>query len=174
MSAPQIARKFSLSQDRLKELLHYDPETGIFTHRTTHDAVTAGAVAGFAHKRGYWQICVDSVTVKAHQAAWFYMTGEWPSDLIDHRDRDKANNRWANLRLATNAENCRNIGMTKRNTSGVLGVGWHKRIGKWQASIRVDRKLISLGYFAGLDDAAHVRREAELKYFGEFAPSQAA
>jgi hypothetical protein len=102
------------------------------------------------------------------------MTGDWPADLVDHRDRNKANNAWLNLREATNAENCRNIGKPKRNTSGVLGVGWHKRIGKWQAAIRVDRKLLSLGYYTDLDEAAAVRRAAELKYFGAFAPSEAA
>jgi hypothetical protein len=171
MSAPHIARKLALSQAKLKELLYYDPETGIFTHRTTHGQVVAGQVAGFAHKRGYWQVCAAGFTIKAHQAAWFYMTGEWPAALIDHRDRDKRNNRWSNLREATNAQNCKNIGKPKRNTSGVLGVGWHKRIGKWQASIRVDRHLLSLGYFDDLGEAAKIRRAAELQHFGAFAPS---
>lgn len=173
MSAPQLARKFSLSQAKLKELLHYDPETGEFTHRTSHAQVIAGQRAGFMHKRGYWQVCADGITVKAHQAAWFYMTGEWPSDQVDHKDQNKANNRWGNLRLATNAENCRNVTRNKRNSTGVRGVIYQHRAGRnpeWVASIRFNRKLIHLGIFRDLASAAAARRSAEIKFFGEFAP----
>lgn len=171
MATRQLSRKHALTQESLKEILHYDPFTGIFTNRVSRSGVYVGEVAGSLHKKGYWMVCVDGINVKAHQAAWLYMKGEWPETILDHEDQNKTNNAWLNLRPATNAENCRNIRMTKRNTSGVLGVGWHKKVGKWQASIRVDRKLISLGYYVDLGDAAMVRRSAELKYFGAFAPN---
>jgi len=174
MATVQLSRKHAMTQARLKEILHYDPLTGVFTNRVSRSGVYAGEVAGWQHVKGYWYVCVDGINIKGHHAAWLYMTGEWPVGLVDHRDRNKAHNAWLNLRSATNAENCRNLGLSKRNTSGVRGVHWYKKLSKWAASIRVDRKLIHLGFFAGLDDAAQARREAELKYFGEFAPSEAA
>lgn len=177
MATAQLSRKHAITQDRLKEILHYDPETGVFTNRVSRSGVYEGEIAGSKNGKGYWFVCVDGVNIPAHQAAWFYMTGEWPPTLIDHEDQCKTNNVWGNLRLANNAENCRNVRVNKRNKTGVRGVLYRERKGRnpeWWASIRVDRKLIHLGIFRSLADAAAVRREAELKYFGEFAPAEAA
>lgn len=177
MATVQLSRKHAMTQARLKEILHYDPLTGIFTNKVSRSGVYAGEIAGWLHKKGYWYVCVDGISIKGHQAAWLYMTGEWPSGRVDHRDRNKAHNAWLNLRIATNAENCRNLGLNKRNKSGVRGVVYRERKGRnpeWWASIRVDRKPIHLGIFRSLEDAAQARREAELKYFGEFAPAEAA
>ena len=113
---------------------------------------------------------LDRRTYRTCRLAWLYQTGEWPENQIDHINRDRDDDRWANLRPATNAENGRNAGLSARNTSGVKGVCWHRRKEKWQASIRVDRRLVSLGYFLAIDEAAVVRKKAERQYFGEFAP----
>jgi hypothetical protein len=174
MATRQISLKHAITQAILKEYVHYDPETGIFTwiKIPPHNNVcTIGGRLGWIHRKGYREIRVCGVTLKAHQAAWLYMTGEWPADIIDHRDQVKDNNIWTNLRACTNAENCRNIRKPKRNTSGVLGVGWNKRHMKWTASIRFERRLIHLGWFDEKEDAAIARRAGEIKYFGEFAPN---
>jgi len=174
MTTTQLSRKHAISQARLKEVLHYDPKTGIFTNRIARAHAPVGSVAGWVHVSGYRYVCVDGVSVKAHQAAWMYMTGEWPTETVDHRDNDKGNNRWANLRTATNTENCRNVTHNCRNKSGVRGVLYRERPGRspeWWASIRVDRRLIHLGIFRSLKAAAEARREAECRYFGEFAPN---
>src|SRR5690606_16380357 len=110
---------------------------------------------------------------KAQNAAWLYMTGEWPTFIVDHENRQRADNRWENLRPATDQENARNAKLSKRNTSGIKGVMWYRRHSKWVASIRVDRKLLHLGYFPTIEEAAIARRAAELQYFGEFASLRA-
>lgn len=90
----------------------------------------------------------------------------------DHADRNELNNRRANLRPATPAENARNRSVSKANNSGVIGVGWHKLTNKWRSRIKIDGKSIELGLFADKTDAIKARLRAEQKYFGEFAPQQ--
>lgn len=90
----------------------------------------------------------------------------------DHIDRNELNNCRSNLRLATVKENSRNGSLRSTNTSGIIGVGWRERYQKWQAQITVDYKNFHLGYFANKDDAIRARLNAEVKYFGEFAPQK--
>jgi hypothetical protein len=90
----------------------------------------------------------------------------------DHIDRNSFNNRKHNLRKCTYQENCRNRSMTHRNTSGFIGVYWYKNINRWCAGIAIDRKHIHLGTFKEKEDAIRARLEAEVKYFGEFAPQR--
>lgn len=92
-----------------------------------------------------------------------------PEDwFIDHINHDKLNNCRSNLRIVTNQQNMMNKSKPKNNTSGVPGVSWNKRDKKWYAHIRLNNKLINLGYFNNLEEASRVRKEAEIKYFGEF------
>ncbi len=91
-----------------------------------------------------------------------------PGFLPDHSDRDKTNNTRENLRVVTYAANSRNRGVQKNNSSGVRGVLWHKRDKKWYAYIKVDRKIIHLGYFKELKEATAVRLAAAIKYHGEY------
>lgn len=88
--------------------------------------------------------------------------------LVDHVDQNGLNNQRSNLRLASEDENKRNSGVQQNNSSGITGVHWHA--GKWQARISVEKKYISLGHFTDIEDALNTRREAELLYWGEFAP----
>lgn len=90
--------------------------------------------------------------------------------LVDHKSRDKRDNRRNNLRVANPVENARNTSMSKKNTSGHIGVSRCSRGNKWRAFITVNRKYISLGQFDDINDAIVARKEAEIKYFGEFAP----
>jgi hypothetical protein len=87
---------------------------------------------------------------------------------VDHRNGDGLDNRKSNLRLATHAENSRNRRLQCNNTSGVRGVHWSTRKQKWRARIKVDNRYIELGCFEDLTEAAAVREQAALKYYGEF------
>ena len=94
---------------------------------------------------------------------------ENPDQDIDHMDGNPLNNQKHNLRLCTHSENMMNKKIYKSNKSGYTGVHWYKNYNKWIADIRINKKKINLGYFTNLEDAIFTRREAELKYFGDFA-----
>lgn len=162
-----------LTQGRLRELLDYCPETGVFTRKVRAANVPAGAVAGCLRPSGYLVISIDDKLRRAHQLAWLYMTGEWPPRFLDHRDLNKSNNRWVNLRLATKSQNQANIGLTKSNASGLKGVSRYRageKYGKpWQAGIGKDGKTFHLGHFPTKEDAHAAYCEAANKLFGEFA-----
>lgn len=162
--------KILISQERLKALVHYDPETGIFTSRNVRQQVKKGQVLGASTKNGHLAFMLDNRTYGAQRLAWLYMTGEWPPRLVDHKDRNETNNRWENLRLADNSENASNSKLSAANTSGHKGIHWYKRHQKWAVQIGIGMKKIYLGYFDKLEDAIAVRKAAEIKYFGEFAP----
>lgn len=97
------------------------------------------------------------------------MTGKWPVEHIDHKDMNGANNRWDNLREATVFQNHWNVALTSRNKSGVKGVRWDKRSGKWLAEIRDKNKKIWLGLHDTIEAATAAYRAGALKYHGEFA-----
>ena len=130
----------SLTQARLKELLHYDPETGLLTNVTERGGKKAGATAGALRPNGYVQVCVDYSMYRAHRLAWLYMTGEFPPDDVDHINGVRNDNRWVNLRAATRGENMQNQrGPRSNSKSGLLGVSWSKQGKKWIAQIKVDK-----------------------------------
>jgi hypothetical protein len=142
-----------ITQQRLHELLAYDAASGAFTWRAARkgrgcNQVKAGGPAGYRTVKGYITIKVDGCTYKAHRLAWLYMTGEWPSELIDHIDGVKDNNRFANLRPATLSENAQNtLKPSRNNKAGLLGVSWDKKQEKWAATIYIDGKNKRLGRF---------------------------
>lgn len=162
--------KPALTLERLQTLLRYDPATGLFTRLIAPGKRSdlVGTVAGSINQ-GYILINVDSRRYKAHRLAFFYMTGEWPKALVDHRNRMKSDNRWVNLRGATKAQNEQSKGASVANTSGAKGVYWNKHARKWQAYIKTDGKARYLGLFASFDNAAAVRKAEEQRLFGEFA-----
>lgn len=158
-----------LTAERLREALNYDPATGIFIWRIPRGGQFAGVEAGTLHVKGYITIYVDNWAYLAHRLAWLYVTGEWPPQHIDHRDTDRANNRWTNLRLATNGQNLSNRGRQANNTSGFKGVGLDKRNGRWSATIQVDGKQMRLGKFDTASEAHAAYAVAARKHRGEFA-----
>jgi hypothetical protein len=160
----------SLTQSRLKEVLSYDPEAGEFRWLVcTSNRAPAGSLAGSVSSAlGYRLIGVDGVRYFAHRLAWLYMTGSFPAEQIDHANADRSDNRWANLRAASKADNMRNIGMRSDNGSGHTGVGWHAQTGKWRAYIAQDGRTIHLGLFDTKDAALAARNEAAAKAYGEF------
>ena len=143
-----------LTQARLKELLHYDPATGVFTNTQQRGRRGAlGAVTGSVNGSGYVQIKLTGKSYLAHRLAWLYEYGVFPVADTDHIDQDKTNNRIANLRTATRSENKQNVGLQCNNTSGYRGVTWSKQANKWRAEIKLNRKLRHLGYFTNVADA---------------------
>jgi hypothetical protein len=93
-----------------------------------------------------------------------------PGAVIDHINGDPSDNRRCNLRLCSAKENSRNTKASRSSRTGVVGVKIVQS-GKFVAQIMVDRKMIILGTFDTLDAAAEARKQAEQRYFGEYAPS---
>lgn len=153
-------------------VLSYDPKTGALRWLTpsNRDRNRAGKIAGREKpdKGGkYVVVSLGRRSIGAHRIAWLLMTGAWPDREVDHRNRQKHDNRWSNLRAASRAENNANI--PGRGASGRKGVRWHKKTQKWNANITVSGRTRSLGYFDSLDAAASAYETAAKSAFGEFA-----
>lgn len=162
----------SLSLERLREALNYDPLTGIFIRTqagTPGNQRFIGEVAGNLDAKGYRVISIDGKTYKAHRLAWFYVTGEWPKNQIDHQNEDKDDNRFRNLRDASGSQNQQNRGKPRTNTSGQKGVYWLTRKRPWRASIRHKGRQIYLGSFFTKDEATAAYAAAAKNYHREFA-----
>jgi hypothetical protein len=163
----------TLTQQRLKEVLDYDPETGVFRWKERISIrIMVGEVAGqIRPSAGYWFIGIDGYAYRAHRLAWLYMTGEFPPPgvEIDHKDTDRTKNSWLNLRLATRSQNNANWKAPRHNTSGLKGVCFHKGAQKWCAQIHKDRKRIYLGLFLSKEEAKAVHDAKAVELYGEFA-----
>lgn len=160
--------KADLTPERLREVLNYNPETGVFTWRVRMGNRRAGEVAGSINTQGYVQLRVDRRQGLAHRLSWLHVYGHWPAHQIDHINGDRADNRICNLRDATRAENSQNMRSPhKDSVSKYLGVTWHKACRKWWARICIDGRRISLGYFDTESDAAdaYVAAKRELHPF---------
>lgn len=142
-----------MNQHDLKRILNYDPDTGLFTWAAkTSRKVVVGSVAGCVNKAGYVVIGISGKLYYAHQLAWLFQTGQWLA-RIDHKDGDRGNNRWGNIRPATPQQNALNARRAVSNTSGFKGVSWHKAAGKWSAYIILDGKKRHLGLHERPEDA---------------------
>lgn len=158
-----------ITQDFLKSILHYNPETGVFTWiKKPSMAVNIGDTAGNKSLDGYIVIGIGGKIYRAHRLAWMYCYGDNLPKQVDHINCVRDDNRILNLRSANNKLNSYNRKST-RNTSGVKGVSFHKRIRKWQANMRVDGVLIHLGYFDCLIEAKKVIDKYRLKTHKDFA-----
>ena len=152
-----------LTQKRLKEMLHYNEDTGIFTRKTRVANRLAGTVSRAKHNKGYIQIMIDGENYLAHRLAWFYVYGEWPKNQIDHINRIKTDNNIKNLRDVDNSTNQHNIGIRSHNSSGVTGVYKSSKSKKWIAIIEVKNKKHCLGTYTSLEDAKFARQGFEQK-----------
>lgn len=160
------------TQQELKNLLHYDPETGYFTWlkcNPYYHNMPSNFRAGGRTQKGYIEIRIGRKGFKAHRLAWVYMHGEMPEDQIDHINGIKDDNRIANLRPASNSENCRNRPKAKHNTSGHKGIYWVADHNKWRVIIRFNDKNHHFGYFKDKDDAIAEANRAREELHRHFA-----
>ena len=164
-----------LTQERLRELLSYDPATGDFHWLVSRGGEQAGSIAGVTRKGlygGYKIIGIDYVRWYAHRLAWFYMTGKWPENEIDHISGDPSDNRWENLREATHLQNMFNKGAERGNASGFKGVWLEKQCGHYRSAVRYKGKTYHCGCFSSPQEAHKARSEKAKELHGEFARSE--
>lgn len=162
--------KTNLTQERLKELLHYDPETGIFTWKVSRGPARKGDVAGpRVSPRGYSILRVDGPHYLQHRLAWLYVYGVFPILQIDHINGVRTDNRIQNLRLATNGENQSNAKLQKNNTSNYKGVSWVGWCNRWCGYVYKHKKKVFNRYFVTKEEAIAAVRDARERFHGEFA-----
>ena len=156
-----------ITQDKVRMLFDYEPDSGMLTWRvskgTAKKGSDAGSVSGHAAKK-YMNVMIDRKTYAAHRIIWLYVFGVIPDGDIDHINGNSLDNRIVNLRDVDKQENCRNARLCKRNKTGICGVSIHKQTGKFRVRISHGGKLLSLGLFNNLDDAAKARKDADIKY----------
>lgn len=157
--------KPALTAERLREVLHYDPETGVFRWAKSRPHCKIGNVAGcVCSDRGYVVVRIDGRLWLAHRLAFLYMTGEWPSHEVDHINGARFDNAWANLRDVVSRVNKENMRQAYSNNQvGMLGVSFFKPAQLWRACIQVDKKPHHLGYRKTAEEAAQLYLDAKRK-----------
>jgi hypothetical protein len=150
--------------EELRHVLGYNPLTGKLWWKQGVSNVVNGKGAGTPHRRGYINIRFRYRVYSAHRIAWALYHNEQPDGEIDHIDGNTGNNCIANLRVVTRRVNMQNAALPKTNTSGVMGVSWHKLRRRWRADIRVRGKQHWLGFFDDKEEAIAARKTAEIEY----------
>lgn len=158
-----------MTQEALKKELLYNPETGKFTWLRSKKGRQMDRV-GTINKHGYVVITLDYGRVMAHRLAWLYMTGKWPAEELDHKDRDTSNNRFSNLREANHAANIANSKIREDNTSGHPGICWDSQKMKWKVQISVKGQKRIQKHFVNFDEAVVFYKETAASLFKEFDP----
>jgi hypothetical protein len=157
-------KREDLTQEKLKSIVSYDKESGLFTRLNNISCYKAGEIVGSQHNEGYLVFCIDYLSYKLHRLAWLYVYGEHPAGIIDHIDGNKLNNKIDNLRVVSDLINSQNVRHPRSsNKSGYLGVSWHKKDKRWHAHIRVNKKTVFLGGYHSPDVAYVTYVEAKRK-----------
>lgn len=149
-----------ITQKELKTMLHYDPETGVFTRINKRVGIKVGNLMPC----GYLRIKVMGKLYLSHRLAWLYVHGYFPDEEIDHINGIRLDNRIENLRCVTKNENLLNKGIYVSSKSGITGVHWHKQHRKWVAAITINGKTKHLGLFSNIDQAKLCRENASKVY----------
>lgn len=165
--------------EAIRKQISYNPETGDIHWRYDESQSPAwlgrhpGKLAGYTHKTAKYRIItLGHVKYSAHCVIWAYMTGEWPTSQVDHRDLDCSNNKWSNLRPANRSQNKANMAKPRTNTSGIKGVSRDPRSGKWRAGITKDQIHYYLGAHPTKEQAADAYKAKAIALFGEFARTE--
>lgn len=157
-----------ITQEELKSILHYEPETGIFTRLVESGGRNPGSVAGWKTERGYIRVSFNKKHIMAHRLAWLYVHGVMPSKQIDHINNIRDDNRIANLREATCTENQRNQKIKSNSNSGLKGACFDKKRMRWYSRITIAGKQIHLGTYETKEQAHSAYNLAAYLYFGEY------
>ena len=158
-----------ITQSQLKELLDYDPETGVFRCKVSRGKRRAGAIAGSPDKDGYILLSIYKKPYKAHRLAFLYMVGKFPKNYTDHINGIVNDNRWENLREATSSQNSCNRRRMRGKESGLKGVTWHKKSKKWEARVVLNGKHNYIGLFVDKNIAVKAVKDLRDKLHGDFA-----
>lgn len=152
-----------LTADEVRRLFHYDPATGELTWRVSRGSVAVGAPAGRrTNTNGYVQVRVNKRLYLTHRVIWLYMTGDWPAHEIDHKNLIRTDNSWANLRPADDSQQMQNQTKARSDSrSGIRGVRYHERTGKWIAALKVKGKVVLYRYCGTAEEAAAAYLEAK-------------
>jgi hypothetical protein len=157
-----------LSAERAREMLNYDPETGVFLAARDSHTRSAGDPAGTTRHDGYVRVRVDGVQYLAHRLAWLIVLGEWPSGILDHINGNPADNRISNLRQANYSQNSANAKRNRRNKSGQRGVHYCKARRRWLATMTLNGRYVHIGSFLTQQEAVKARVDAGVDAHGEF------
>lgn len=158
-----------LTGKRLRELLHYDVDTGVFTWiAPTSNRIKVGSTASCKDAYGYTVIRINSILYKAHRLAWLYCFDELPILALDHINGIKDDNRLDNLREASSQDNCRNRCIQSNNTTGYIGVTYYPTSNKYRASITINKKSIHIGYYDTAEQASIAYQLKAKELFGVF------
>lgn len=158
-----------ITAERLRAVVNYDPDTGTFTWIRSKQGVRYGSRAGAIKAKGYRSIQVDGKDYAEHRLAWLWMTGEWPKDQIDHINRVRDDNRWSNLREATQSQNFANRVALRTNKTGLKGAHFETGRQVWKAAIMKDGVHHFIGRYACPAAAHFAYIVAADKLHGEFA-----
>lgn len=159
-----------LTAERARALFDYEPETGLLRNRERRSSrAPAGAVAGGITPYGYRSVSVDSVRHQAHRVVWLIVHGSWPTADLDHINGVKADNRIANLREASRAENMANRRMSRISKHGAVGVSKVVTGPNYRAQIKAGGRLVHLGVFPTVEEASAAYLAAEASLRGEFS-----
>ena len=148
----------TITQKRLKALIIYNPKTGLMTWKAPRGRVKVGAVISCQDSRGYVVVRLDGVLHRVHRLVWLFVHGKMPK-LIDHVNRDPADNRISNLRECSVRDNALNKSMQSNNTTGYTGVSFDKVKKLYRATTSVYSKQVFLGYFKTPEEAYKVYLE---------------
>lgn len=158
-----------LTQEKLKESLEYNLDTGLFKRvKRASNRSPVGWFEGANNGDGYKRIRVGDKSYLAHRLAFLSEFGFMPR-MVDHIDGVRANNRIANLRECSRSQNSMNSKLSTANSSGFKNVYWHKRDKRWAVTVNVGGRQSSFGYYDDLELACLVAEEVRDKYYGEFA-----
>lgn len=156
-----------LTESRLKELLHYEPTTGLFRWKQDRGGMMVGDVAGVVNDNGYIRISIDRKRYYAHRLAFLFMEGQFPPNQVDHINMNRADNGWENLRKASISENMHNREIRSHSRVGVKGVS-KNQVG-YMARIRIEGRVIYLGNFRTKEEAGDAYAKAANDLVGKFA-----
>jgi hypothetical protein len=154
-----------LLKEKLRSILDYNQDTGVFVWRIAKRGLSKGSIAGNTRPDQYRRIVIDGKCYYAHRLAWMHVYGYFPKNQIDHINRNPNDNRITNLRLATQKQNLENTSKSQKNTSGFKGVSWIKKTGKFRAFITHNQKYHHLGVFDTAIEAKNAYAKAAQKIF---------